>query len=139
MDQGQVLLVNLAKGHIGEDSSSLLGGLLVTTIGLAALAGPTRLLPNVETFSSISMNSKASPLWHWPTCFPSSANIELASLWRISICTGLSWMSVTRSWEMPAQSFHFVGVEDARYLVREFQPKFEELDLLQLPNYRIFI
>src|SRR6266545_3094949 len=29
MDQGQVLLVNLAKGHIGEDSSSLLGGLLV--------------------------------------------------------------------------------------------------------------
>jgi type IV secretory pathway TraG/TraD family ATPase VirD4 len=36
MDQGQVLLVNLAKGHIGEDSSSLLGGLLVTTIGLAA-------------------------------------------------------------------------------------------------------
>src|SRR6266508_763179 len=36
MDQGQVLLVNLAKGRIGEDSSSLLGGLLVTTIGLAA-------------------------------------------------------------------------------------------------------
>jgi Type IV secretion-system coupling protein DNA-binding domain len=28
MDQGQVLLVNLAKGQIGEDSSSLLGGLL---------------------------------------------------------------------------------------------------------------
>ena len=38
MDQGQVLLVNLAKGHIGEDSSSLLGGLLVTTIGLAAFS-----------------------------------------------------------------------------------------------------
>src|SRR6202045_5237907 len=36
MDEGQVLLVNLAKGRIGEDSSSLLGGLLVTTIGLAA-------------------------------------------------------------------------------------------------------
>jgi hypothetical protein len=38
MDQGQVLLVNLAKGHIGEDSSSLLGGPLVTTIGLAAFS-----------------------------------------------------------------------------------------------------
>jgi hypothetical protein len=38
MDQGQVLLVNLAKGRIGEDSSSLLGGLLVTTIGLAAFS-----------------------------------------------------------------------------------------------------
>lgn len=31
-----MLLVNLAKGRIGEDSSSLLGGLLVTTLGLAA-------------------------------------------------------------------------------------------------------
>jgi hypothetical protein len=38
MDQGRVLLVNLAKGHIGEDSSSLLGGLLVTTIGLGAFS-----------------------------------------------------------------------------------------------------
>jgi len=34
--KGQVLLVNLAKGGIGEDSSALLGGLLVTAIGLAA-------------------------------------------------------------------------------------------------------
>src|SRR5262245_39556231 len=36
MDEGKILLVNLAKGRLGEDSSSLLGGLLVTTIGLAA-------------------------------------------------------------------------------------------------------
>ena len=36
MDEGKVLLVNLAKGRIGEDSSTLLGGLLVTAIGLAA-------------------------------------------------------------------------------------------------------
>jgi hypothetical protein len=36
MDEGKVLLVNLGKGKIGEDSSALLGGLLVTTIGLAA-------------------------------------------------------------------------------------------------------
>src|SRR5215471_2715507 len=38
MDDGKVLLVNLAKGRLGEDSSSLLGGLLVTTIGLAAFS-----------------------------------------------------------------------------------------------------
>src|SRR6266481_4426955 len=38
MDESKVLLVNLAKGRIGEDSSSLLGGLLVTTIGLAAFS-----------------------------------------------------------------------------------------------------
>ena len=32
-----------------------------------------------------------------------------------------------------------VGAEDAPYLVREFQGKFEEIDLLQLPNYRIYL
>lgn len=36
MDEGKVLIVNLAKGRIGEDSSSLLGGLLVATLGIAA-------------------------------------------------------------------------------------------------------
>jgi hypothetical protein len=38
MDEGRILLVNLAKGQLGEDSSSLLGGLMVTTIGLAAFS-----------------------------------------------------------------------------------------------------
>lgn len=36
MDGGQVLIVNLARGTVGEDSSSLLGALLVTSIALAA-------------------------------------------------------------------------------------------------------
>src|SRR5262249_5233392 len=38
MDEGRVLLVNLAKGKLGEDSSALLGGLLTTTIGLSAFS-----------------------------------------------------------------------------------------------------
>src|SRR5437870_300970 len=37
MDEGKILLVNLAKGKIGEDTASLLGSMLVTKIGLAAL------------------------------------------------------------------------------------------------------
>jgi type IV secretory pathway TraG/TraD family ATPase VirD4 len=38
MDEGQILLVNLAKGRVGSDSANLLGGLLVSTIGLAAFS-----------------------------------------------------------------------------------------------------
>src|SRR5207249_4350265 len=38
MDEGKILLVNLAKGKIGEDTSSLLGAMLVTNIGMAALS-----------------------------------------------------------------------------------------------------
>src|SRR2546422_1520441 len=38
MDEGKILLVNLAKGKIGEDTAALLGAMLVTKIGLAALS-----------------------------------------------------------------------------------------------------
>ena len=37
MDEGKVLLVNLSKGRIGEDNSSLLGAVLVNKILVAAL------------------------------------------------------------------------------------------------------
>src|SRR6266704_3082186 len=38
MDEGKILLVNLAKGKIGEDTAALLGALLVAKIGMAALS-----------------------------------------------------------------------------------------------------
>jgi hypothetical protein len=38
MDEGKVLLVNLSKGRLGEDASSLLGSLLITHIQMAALS-----------------------------------------------------------------------------------------------------
>ena len=37
MDEGQILIVNLSKGRIGEDASALLGSLLVTNLQLAAM------------------------------------------------------------------------------------------------------
>jgi hypothetical protein len=38
MDEGKLLVVNLSKGRIGDDASSLLGSLLVTAIQLAAMS-----------------------------------------------------------------------------------------------------
>jgi hypothetical protein len=38
IDQGKILLVNLAKGKIGEDTAALLGAMLVTKFSLAALS-----------------------------------------------------------------------------------------------------
>jgi hypothetical protein len=37
MDEGKVLIVNLSKGRLGEDNSTLLGALLVTSIQQAAM------------------------------------------------------------------------------------------------------
>ncbi len=38
LDEGKILLVNLAKGRIGEDTAALLGALPVSRIGLAGLS-----------------------------------------------------------------------------------------------------
>src|SRR5205823_1843236 len=38
MDHGQILIVNLSKGRIGDDASMLLGSLLVTSLQLAAMS-----------------------------------------------------------------------------------------------------
>jgi hypothetical protein len=38
MDRGQVLILNLSKGRVGEDASSLLGSLLITSLQLAAMS-----------------------------------------------------------------------------------------------------
>ena len=38
MDAGKIVLVNLAKGQIGDDASTLLGAMLVTSIWQAALS-----------------------------------------------------------------------------------------------------
>jgi len=38
MDEGKIIIANLAKGKIGEDNCSLLGALVVTKIQLAALS-----------------------------------------------------------------------------------------------------
>lgn len=53
MDQGKVLIANLAKGRVGEDSSSQLDGLLVTTIGLAAYTVSLRQRPACVIRSSL--------------------------------------------------------------------------------------
>ncbi len=38
MDKQKILLVNLAKGRIGEDNSSFLGSLIITKLQLAAIS-----------------------------------------------------------------------------------------------------
>src|SRR5262249_88048 len=38
MDEGKILIVNLSKGRIGDDASSLLGSFLVTAMQLAAMS-----------------------------------------------------------------------------------------------------
>jgi type IV secretory pathway TraG/TraD family ATPase VirD4 len=140
MDAGQVLLVNLAKGRIGEDSSSLLGALLVTTIGLAAYSRADMPAANrrdffvyideFQSFTTLALANMLSELRKYRVGF-TIAHQYLHQLEPDIQHAVLGNANTIISFR--------VGAEDSPYLVREFHERYEEIDLLQLPNHRIYL
>lgn len=140
MDEGKVLLVNLAKGRIGEDSSSLLGALLVTTIGLAAFSRADTDAPNrrdffvyvdeFQSFTTLAMANILSELRKYRVGF----TVAHQYLHQLDPDVRHAVLGNTGT----IISFR-VGAEDAPYLVREFTERFKTIDFLQLPNYRIYL
>jgi DNA helicase HerA-like ATPase len=140
MDAGQVLLVNLGKGRIGEDSSSLLGGLLVTTIGLAAFsraAVPVEQRPDFfvyvdefQTFTTLAVANMLSELRKYRVGFTIAHQYlhQLEPDIRHAVLGNASTIISFR-----------LGAEDAPYMEREFLGRFDQIDLMQLPNHRIYL
>jgi type IV secretory pathway TraG/TraD family ATPase VirD4 len=140
MDEGKVLLVNLAKGRIGEDSSSLLGGLLVTTIGLAAFSradvSPEQrrdffvYVDEFQSFTTLAVVNMLSEMRKYRVGF-SIAHQYLNQLEPDIRHAVLGNVGTIISFR--------IGAEDSPYMVREFADYVEEIDLLQLPNHRVYL
>lgn len=140
MDQGTILVVNLAKGRIGDDSSSLLGGLLVTTIGLAAYTrADTRAaerrdffvyIDEFQSFTTLALANMLSELRKYRVGFTVARqylhqlepDIQHAVLGNVGTII----------------SFR-VGAEDAIHLARDFCPIFSDIDLMQLENHHAYL
>ena len=140
MDEGKVLLVNLAKGRIGEDSSALLGGLLVTAIGLAAYTRADMpeaqrrdffvYIDEFQSFTTLALASMLSELRKYRVGFTIAHQYlhQLEPDVRHAVLGNVGSIISFR-----------VGAEDAPYLVREFHERFDQADFLQLPNHRIYL
>jgi type IV secretory pathway TraG/TraD family ATPase VirD4 len=140
MDEGKVLLVNLAKGRLGEDSSSLLGGLLVTTIGLAAFSRadvPAEVrrdfyvyVDEFQSFTTLALVNMFSELRKYRVGFTVAHQYlhQLEPDIRHAVFGNAGTIISFR-----------VGAEDAPYIVQEFHEKYEKVDFLQLPNYRTYV
>jgi type IV secretory pathway TraG/TraD family ATPase VirD4 len=140
MDDGRVLLVNLAKGQIGEDSSSLLGGLLVTTIGLAAFSRadlpPEKrrdffvYVDEFQSFTTLAVANMLSELRKYRVGFSVGHQYlhQLAPEIRHAVLGNAGTIIAFR-----------IGAEDAPFMAREFLDRIGEVDLMQLPNYRIYL
>jgi len=138
MDTGQILLVNLAKGRIGEDSALLLGSLIVSTIGLAAFsrAETTNRRPFIlyvdefQSFTTLMLANMMSELRKY------GVGLVLAHQYMHQLEPEIRHAVLGNAGTLV--SFR-VGPEDATVLAKEFQPKIGVEDLLNLPNHSIYL
>lgn len=140
MDDGRILLVNLAKGRLGEDATLLLGGLLVSTLGLAAftraeVAASDRrpfflYVDEFQNFTTLAFVNMMSELRKY------GVGLTLAHQHLQQLEPEIRHAVLGNTGTLI--SFR-VGAEDAGYLAREFQPTFDVEDLLNLPNRNFYI
>ncbi|MEP7162476.1 MAG: type IV secretion system DNA-binding domain-containing protein, partial [Candidatus Moraniibacteriota bacterium] len=140
MDQKKILIMNLAKGKIGEDSTALLGAMMVTKIQLAAMGRVD--IPEeeredfflyVDEFQNFATESFANIL-------------SEARKYRLDLILANQYITQL---EEPVRDAVFgnagtivtfrVGAADAEFLEKEFEPIFLPNDLVNLPKYNIYL
>jgi hypothetical protein len=140
MDEGKILLVNLAKGKIGEDTAALLGALLVSRIGLAALSraempeGERRdfflYLDEFQSFTTLNLANMLSELRKYRVgmILAHQYLTQLDLPVRDAILGNAGTVVTFR-----------LGLADAEILAKEFYPVFSATDLVSLPNYHVYL
>ena len=140
IDDGKILIVNLSKGRIGEDTSSFLGGMIVSSIMLAAAGRadipeserkPFHLyVDEVHNFLTLAFTNilSESRKYGLDLILAHQYIAQLDEKVRSAIFGNVGTIISFRA-----------GVEDAPFLAREFRPVFDAGDLIGLPNYSIYL
>ena len=142
MDDGHVLIVNLSKGRLGEDNSTLLGAFLVSSIQQAAMTRAD--IPEetrrdfflyVDEFQNFTTGSFASVL-------------SEARKYRLSLCVAHQYLSQLNEptadavWGNVGSLVAFqVGSDDAELLARQlskYPDQMQPQDLTNLPKYTAY-
>ena len=140
MDEGKILIVNLSKGIIGEQASSILGSILVNSIQLGALHRANR--PEEER----------KPFYLYVDEMHSFVSLSFADIlaearkYKLSLFLAHQYIDQLHEQIQSAIfgnvgtliSFR-VGARDAEILAKEFSPVFNETDLIHLPKYSMYI
>ncbi len=140
MDKGQILIMNLSKGRIGEDASALLGAMMITKIQLASMSRIDILEDQrrdfylyVDEFQNFATESFANILsearkYHLNLIIAHQYIAQLDEKVRASVFGNVGTIICFR-----------VGAEDAEMLAKEFAPQFNETDLVNLDKYDIYV
>ena len=140
MDEGKILLINLAKGRIGEENSQFLGLILVPKILIGAMSRQD--IPE----------EKRKPFYLYVDEFQNFATPDFAQILSEARKFGLS-LTVANQFigqmEEEVKNAIFgnvgslisfrVGVTDANYLQHEYQPTFTETDLINVERFNAYM
>ena len=140
MDEGKIVLVNLAKGYIGEDAAHLLGALFVSSLSSAAFSRtdteeenriPFMLyMDEFHNFTTLSLVNMFSELRKF------KVGMILAHQYFYQLDDEIRWAILGNAGTII--SFR-VGTEDAQFLSKEMYPVFTLEDFINLPNYSIYL
>ncbi|KKQ79267.1 MAG: hypothetical protein UT02_C0042G0003 [Parcubacteria group bacterium GW2011_GWC2_38_7] len=140
MDQKKIVILNLSKGRIGEDASSLLGAMMITKIQLAAMSRVEIAEDDRNDFYLY-----VDEFQNFVT--EAFANI-LSEARKYRLCLTIAHQYIEQLGEVvkPAVFGNVgtiicfrVGAEDAEFLEKEFIPTFIIDDLVNLPKYNIYL
>ncbi|MCX6714905.1 MAG: type IV secretion system DNA-binding domain-containing protein [Candidatus Uhrbacteria bacterium] len=140
MDSGKIFIVNLSKGRIGEDSSRLLGGLLITKLQLSAMERVDMQEKDrmdfylyVDEFQNFAVDSFAG---------------ILSEARKYRLCLTIAHQYIAQLTDEVREavfgnvgtiiSFR-VGSPDAKYMETEFAPRFLPEDIINLPKYNVYL
>jgi CxxC-x17-CxxC domain-containing protein len=144
MNDGKIFLVNVSKGRIGEDNSGLLGGMIITKIQLAAMERVR--IPEdhrrdfylyVDEFQNFVTDAFAGILSEARKYrlnltvahqYTAQLVVDKSSAVRDAVFGNVGTMIVFR-----------VGSDDADFLEKEFDPEFTPQDIVNLPNYKVYM
>jgi type IV secretory pathway TraG/TraD family ATPase VirD4 len=140
MDQKKILLINLAKGRLGEENSNFLGLILVPRILMAALSRQ-----NVAESERPDFFLYVDEFQNFAT--PDFAVIlSEARKYRLGLCVANQFIGQVEE-EVKNAIFGNVGtkisfrigVSDASLMAHEFAPTFGEEDLLNVERYHAYV
>jgi hypothetical protein len=140
MDEGKILIINLAKGTIGEENSSFLGLVLIPKILIAAMSRQD--VPE----------EKRRDFYLYVDEFQNFATQDFAVImsearkYHLNLIVANQFISQMDDEVKNAVfgnvgticSFR-VGISDAGFLVKQFQPEFNEHDLLNLGTGEVYM
>lgn len=140
MDEGKILIVNLSKGLIGEENTTLLGALIVTKIQLAAMSRADMPAEErkpfylyIDEFQTFSTESFANIL-------SEARKYNLSLILTHQYIKQLSDKVKDAVFGNVGAMISFrIGPDDASALEKQFHPDFNANDLINIPNYHFYI